>query len=69
MIFSVCCFPTNMKLAFCQKSKDDFFPKNTPKDDISALLKKMIFILEKVILAFSVPLWRPFQMYSYIAFQ
>ena len=24
-------FPTNMKLPFCQKSKDDLFPKNTPK--------------------------------------
>ena len=28
-------FPTNMKLPFCQKSKDDLFPKNTRKDDIS----------------------------------
>ena len=38
-MFSVCLvkvmflFPTNMKLLFCQKSKDDLFPKNIPKDD------------------------------------
>ena len=47
-------FPTNMKLPFCQKSKDDFFPKNAPKDDISSITEKVIFILEKTILAFSV---------------
>ena len=40
MMFSVCSvkmvflFPTNMKLPFCQKSKDDLFPKNTRKNDI-----------------------------------
>ena len=45
-MFSVCSvkmlffFPTNMKLPFCQKSKDDIFPKNTPKDDISSIIKK-----------------------------
>ena len=33
-------FPTNMKLPFCQKSKDDLFPKNTPKDDISSITEK-----------------------------
>ena len=33
-------FPTNMKLPFCQKSKDDLFPKNTPKDDISGITEK-----------------------------
>ena len=33
-------FPTNMKLPFCQKSKDDIFPKNTPKDDISRITEK-----------------------------
>ena len=33
-------FPTNMKLPFCQKSKDDLFPKNTPKDDISRITEK-----------------------------
>ena len=30
-------FPTNMKLHFCQKSKDDLFPKNTLKDYISGI--------------------------------
>ena len=33
-------FPTNTKLHFCQKSKDDLFPKNTPKDDISGITEK-----------------------------
>ena len=33
-------FPTNMKLPFCQKSKDHLFPKNTPKDDISSITGK-----------------------------
>ena len=33
-------FPTNMKLPFCQKSNDDLFPKNTPKDDISVITEK-----------------------------
>ena len=33
-------FPTNVKLPFCQKSKDDLFPKNTPKDDISGITEK-----------------------------
>ena len=28
-------FPTNMKLPLRQKSKDDLFPKNTLKDNIS----------------------------------
>ena len=28
-----------MKLPFCQKSKDDLFRKNTPKDDISGITK------------------------------
>ena len=46
MMFSICSvkmvflFPTNMKLPFCQKSKDDLFPKNTPKDDISGITEK-----------------------------
>ena len=46
MMFSVCSvkmvflFPTNMKLPFCQKSKDDLFPKNTPKDGISGITEK-----------------------------
>ena len=46
MMFSVCpvkmvfFFPTNMKLPFCQKSKDYLFPKNTPKDDISSNTEK-----------------------------
>ena len=33
-------FPTNMKLPFYQKSKDDLFPKNAPKDDISDITEK-----------------------------
>ena len=33
-------FPSRMKLPFCQKSKDDLFPKNTPKDDISSITEK-----------------------------
>ena len=33
-------FPTNMKLPFCQKSKDDLFPKNIPKYDISGITEK-----------------------------
>ena len=33
-------FPTNMKLLFCQKSKDGLFPKNTPKDDIFSITEK-----------------------------
>ena len=45
-MFSVCSvnfvflFPTNMKFLFCQKSKDDIFPKDTPKDDISSITEK-----------------------------
>ena len=43
MMFSICSvkmvflFSTNMKLPFCQKSKDGLFPKNTPKDIYIAL--------------------------------
>ena len=33
-------FPTNMNCSFCQKSKDDLFPKNIPKDDISGITEK-----------------------------
>ena len=33
-------FPTNMKLPFCQKRKDDLFPKNSPKDDIFGITEK-----------------------------
>ena len=44
-------FPTNMKITFCQKSEGGLFPKNTPKVTFLALLKKMIFIQEKMILA------------------
>ena len=33
-------FPTNMKLHLCQKSKDDFLPKNTSIDDISDITEK-----------------------------
>ena len=59
MMFSICWvkmvffFPTKMKLSFCQISKDALFSKNTTKVDISVvLLKKMIFILEKMIMTF-----------------
>ena len=46
MIFSECSvrmiflFPTNMKLPFCQISKNDLFQKNTPKDDIFGITEK-----------------------------
>ena len=33
-------FPTNMKLPFCQISKDHLFPKNTRKEDIYRITKK-----------------------------
>ena len=33
-------FPANMKLPFCQRSKHDRFPKNTPKDNISSITEK-----------------------------
>ena len=32
--------PTNLKLPFCIKSKDDLFPKNTPRDDVSSITEK-----------------------------
>ena len=45
-----------MKLRFCQKSKDDILSQNTFKDDIPGIkmifIKKMIFIVEKMILEF-----------------
>ena len=33
-------FSTNMKLLFCQESKDDLFPKNTRKYDVSGITEK-----------------------------
>ena len=33
-------FPVNMKLLFFHESKDDFFPKNTPKYGSSGITKK-----------------------------
>ena len=33
-------FPANMKIPFCQKSKDDFFQENPPKNDITDITKK-----------------------------
>ena len=33
-------FPTNMKLPFCQKSKDYLLPKNTLKNGVSGITKK-----------------------------
>ena len=33
-------FPADMKLPFCQKSKDNLLPKNTPKGDIYSITKK-----------------------------
>ena len=33
-------FPTNMKLPFCQKIKDDLLPKNALKDDIFGITVK-----------------------------
>ena len=46
MMLSVCSvkavyfFPTNMKLHFCQIIKDDLFPKNTLKDNVSSITEK-----------------------------
>ena len=40
LVKAVFLFPTNMKLLFCEKGKDDLFPKNTCKDDISAITEK-----------------------------
>ena len=46
MMFSVCSiktvflFPTKTKLPFCQKIKNDLFPKNTPEDEISSITEK-----------------------------
>ena len=46
LMFSVCSvnmvflFPTNMKLPFCQKIKDDIFPKNTSEDGITGITEK-----------------------------
>ena len=54
-------FPTNVKLPVYQNGKDVLFQKNTPKDDISGITEKDgIHHLEKMILEFSVLLWRPF---------
>ena len=45
-MFSVCSvkmvflLPTNMKLLFCQKSKDGVSSKNKTKDDISDITEK-----------------------------
>ena len=33
-------FPANMKLPFCQKSKDDLFPESETKDGISGITEK-----------------------------
>ena len=58
MMFSVCLvkmvflFSTNMKLPFCQKCKDDLFPKNTPKDDISPIIERYDIRPRTMILAF-----------------
>ena len=40
LVKAVFLFPTNLKLSFCQKSKDDLFPKNTRKDNISGITEK-----------------------------
>ena len=46
MMFSLCpvkiilLFCTSMKLPFCQQSKEDLSPKNTPEDDISGITEK-----------------------------
>ena len=33
-------FPTDMKLPFCQKSKDDLLPKKALEDGISGITEK-----------------------------
>ena len=46
-------FPASMKLPLRQKDKDGLFQKNIHLNmTFPALLKKMIFILENMILAF-----------------
>ena len=40
LVKAVFLFPTNMKWPFRQKSKDEFFPKNAHKDDISGITGK-----------------------------
>ena len=40
LVKAVFLFPTNIKLLFCQKTKDDLFPKNTLKDYISGITEK-----------------------------
>ena len=52
-----------------KKAKMIFSRKIHLKMRFPALLKTMIFILEKMILVFFVLLWRPFWVFSYIAFQ
>ena len=53
-------FPTNMKLSFCQKSKDDLFPQNTPKDDTSGITEKDDIHPRKDDIGILFPFWRPF---------
>ena len=40
LVKGVFLFPTNMKLPFCRKSKDDLFPNYSPKDDTSGITDK-----------------------------
>ena len=52
-----------------KKQRWSFTKKMHLKMTLPVLLKKMIFILEKMTFAFSVLLWRPFEVFSYIVFQ
>ena len=48
------CFFYKYEITLCEKSKGDLFPKNTRKMTFPALLKKMIFIIEKMMLTFQI---------------
>ena len=69
MLKVVFLFPTNMKLPFCQKSKDDLFPKNTPKDDISGITEKDDIHTRKDDIGILCTFMETYLSVSYIAFQ
>ena len=53
-------FRTNMKLSFCQKSKDDLFPESTPNDGISTITEIEDIHPRKDDFGILYTLWRPF---------
>ena len=62
-------FHVNIKLPFCQKSKDDFIPQNTPKDDISSITEKDDVYPRKDDIGILCTFMETFMETSYIAFQ